>query len=87
QPPRPYKGTLHTLTYGGSLIPSHSRDTPADYLTNALCCGELMRALGHALQIEVSDSGITLQLQLGLSLGEDLSEQTQADLLLNETVQ
>lgn len=30
---------------------------------------------------------ITLQLQLGLSLGEDLSEQTQADLLLNETVQ
>ncbi|VFT35734.1 HAMP domain-containing protein [Pseudomonas aeruginosa] len=87
QAARQYKGSLHTLSDGGSLILFHSRDNRADYLTNALCCGELMRALGHALQIEVADSGITLQLQLGLSLGEDLSEQTQADLLLNETVQ
>ncbi|MBI8113500.1 YtjB family periplasmic protein [Pseudomonas aeruginosa] len=87
QAARQYKGSLHTLSDGGSLILFHSRDNRADYLTNALCCGELMRALGHALQIEVADSGITLQLQLGLSLGEDLSELSQADLLLNETVQ
>jgi hypothetical protein len=40
-----------------------------------------MRALGHALQIEVADSGITLQLQLGLTLGSDLEELGQADLL------
>ena len=47
-----------------------------------LCCGELLRALGHALQIEVADSGFTLQLQLGLSLGEDLSALGQGQLLL-----
>ena len=55
----------------------HSEDSGDDYLTNAICCGELLRALGHALQIEVADSGITLQLQLGLVLGEGLAGQVQ----------
>ena len=59
RPPASTRGSLHTLSDGGSLILFHSRDNRADYLTNALCCGELMRALGHALQIEVADSGIT----------------------------
>jgi hypothetical protein len=49
----------------------HSEDSGDDYLTNAICCGELLRA-GPCLQIEVADSGITLQLQLGLTLGDDL---------------
>ena len=65
----------------------HSKDSDEDYLTHAICCGELMRALGHALQIEVADSGITLQLQLGLTLGEDLSGLSQGDLLLNDSTQ
>nr|WP_276584067.1 AhpA/YtjB family protein [Pseudomonas sp. RIT-PI-AD] len=83
-----YQGKLYTLSDGGSLMLFNSRDSGAeDYLTHALCCGELLRALGHALQIEVADSGITLQLQLGLTLGGDLSGLSQGDVLLAETTQ
>jgi uncharacterized membrane protein affecting hemolysin expression len=82
-----YQGKLHTLSDGSSLILFDSGHSAEDYLTHALCCGELMRALGHALQIEVADSGITLQLQLGLNLGEDLAELGQVELLLNPSVQ
>jgi len=87
QAARLYKGTLYTLNDGGSLILFHSRDQDEEFLTNALCCGELMRALGHALQIEVADSGITLQLQLGLVLGEDIAELEQPELLENSAAQ
>jgi len=82
-----YQGELHTLNDGSSLMLFHRRDSGEDYLTHAICCGELMRALGHALQIEVADSGITLQLQLGLTQGEDLLDLSQGDLLLSETAQ
>ena len=82
-----YQGELHTLSDGSSLMLFHQRECGEDYLTHAICCGELMRALGHALQIEVADSGITLQLQLGLTLGENLSNLSQGDLLLSETAQ
>ncbi len=82
-----YQGRLHTLSDGGSLMLFHSRDNAEEYLTHALCCGELLRALGHALQIEVADSGIALQLQLGLTQGGDLSALGQGDLLLDETTQ
>ncbi|MHB9799404.1 AhpA/YtjB family protein [Pseudomonas sp. MT3] len=87
QAARLYKGTLYTLSDGGSLILFHSRDQDDEYLTNALCCGELMRALGHALQIEVADSGITLQLQLGMTLGEDVADLEQAELLQESAAQ
>ncbi|WP_044870751.1 AhpA/YtjB family protein [Pseudomonas sp. LFM046] len=87
QAARLYHGQLLTLNDGSSLMLFHSQDSDEDYLTHALCCGELMRALGHALQIEVADSGITLQLQLGLTLGGDLSGLSQGDLLLNDTTQ
>lgn len=87
QAARLYKGTLYTLSDGGSLILFHSRDQDEEFLTNALCCGELMRALGHALQIEVADSGITLQLQLGLVLGEDVADLEQAELLQDASAQ
>ena len=80
-----YQGTLHTLNDGSSMLLFDSARSGEDYLTHAMCCGELMRALGHALQIEVADSGITLQLQLGLTLGENLSDLSQGDLLLSET--
>ena len=82
-----YQSELHTLNDGSTLMLFHSEDSGDDYLTNAICCGELLRALGHALQIEVADSGITLQLQLGLVLGEGLSGMSQIDLLLTETAQ
>ncbi len=82
-----YQGVLHTLNDGSSLMLFNSQDSGEDYLTHAICCGELMRALGHALQIEVADSGITLQLQLGLTRGEDLLDLSQGELLLSDTAQ
>jgi hypothetical protein len=82
-----YEGELHTLNDGSTLLLFHSQESGDDYLTNAICCGELLRALSHALQIEVADSGITLQLQLGLTLGEGLAGMSQIDLLLTETAQ
>nr|WP_218165252.1 AhpA/YtjB family protein [Pseudomonas agarici] len=82
-----YQSELHTLNDGSTLMLFHSEDSGDDYLTNAICCGELLRALGHQLQIEVADSGITLQLQLGLTLGDELFGMSQIDLLLTETAQ
>lgn len=83
-----YEGEVHTLNDGSTLLLFHSQDSGEDYLTNAICCGELLRALGHALQIEVADSGITLQLQLGLALGDDdLQGLDQIDLLMTEKAQ
>ena len=82
-----YQSELHTLNDGSTLMLFHSEDSGEDYLTNAICCGELLRALGHALQIEVADSGITLQLQLGLTVGDDLYGMSQIDLLLTEIAQ
>lgn len=82
-----YEGEIHTLNDGSTLLLFHSRDSGEDYLTNAICCGELLRALGHALQIEVADSGITLQLQLGLVLADDLQGLDQVELLMTEQAQ
>ena len=82
-----YQSELHTLNDGSTLMLFHSEDSGDDYLTNAICCGELLRALGHALQIEVADSGITLQLQLGLVLSEEVFGLSQVDLLLTESAQ
>lgn len=82
-----YQSELHTLNDGSTLMLFHSEDSGEDYLTNAICCGELLRALGHALQIEVADSGITLQLQLGLTVSDDLFGMSQIDLLLTESAQ
>ncbi|WP_068830260.1 histidine kinase [Pseudomonas sp. BMS12] len=82
-----YQGKLFTLTDGSSLILFSSANSDEDYLTHALCCGELLRALGHALQIEVADSGITLQLQLGLTRSDEEIIPSQAELLLSEAAQ
>ncbi|MEX5363778.1 histidine kinase [Pseudomonas guariconensis] len=82
-----YDGETYTLNDGSTLLLFHSRDCGEDYLTNAICCGELLRALGHALQIEVADSGFTLQLQLGLVLADDLQGLEQVDLLMTEKAQ
>ncbi|MEC4024050.1 histidine kinase [Pseudomonas fulva] len=82
-----YEGETHTLNDGSTLVLFHSRQCGEDYLTNAICCGELLRALGHALQIDVVDSGITLQLQLGLAMSNDLDGLELVDLLMAEKVQ
>ncbi|EJN21423.1 putative membrane protein affecting hemolysin expression [Pseudomonas sp. GM78] len=82
-----YQSELHTLNDGSTLMLFHNEDSGDDYLTNAICCGELLRALGHQLQIEVADSGITLQLQLGLTLGDELFGLSQIDLLLTDAAQ
>ncbi|WP_249678143.1 histidine kinase [Pseudomonas abieticivorans] len=83
-----WESELHTLNDGSTLMLFNSEASGDEYLTNAICCGELLRALGHALQIEVADSGITLQLQLGLVLGDsNLAGMSQIDLLLTETAQ
>ena len=57
-------GQLHTLMDGTSLIFFHPDN--ADQLGNALCCGELMRVLGHELQIQIADTGIALHVQIAL---------------------
>lgn len=82
-----YQGKLFTLSDGSSLMLFDSHQSGEDYLTHALCCGELMRALGHALQIEVADSGITLQLQLGLTRSDEEIIPSQAEVLLSEAAQ
>lgn len=82
-----YQGKLFTLNDGSSLMLFDSAQSGEDYLTHALCCGELMRALGHALQIEVADSGITLQLQLGLTRSDEDIPPSQAELLLSQAAQ
>jgi hypothetical protein len=82
-----YQAELHTLNDGSSLMLFHSQDDEQNYLTHAICCGELMRALGHALQIDVADSGITLQLQLALTRGDGLFDLSQGDLLLSQPAQ
>ena len=82
-----YQGEVETLNDGSTLMLFHTEDSGDDYLTNAICCGELLRALGHQLQIEVADSGITLQLQLGLTLGDELFGLSQIDLLLTDPAQ
>jgi uncharacterized membrane protein affecting hemolysin expression len=82
-----YQGELHTLSDGSSLLLFHSRDSGTEYLTQALCCGELLRAVGHTLQIEVVEHGITLQMQLGLAEGPALLDMSLGDLLLSDTAQ
>ena len=57
-------GQLHTLMDGSSLIFFHP-DHP-DQLGAALCCGELIRVLGHELQLQIADAGIALHIQIAL---------------------
>lgn len=84
---RLYHGSLVRLSDGSSLVLFHSNQSGESYLSRALCCGELLRALSHALQIEVADRGLTLQLQLGLSHGEGLYGLPPAELLLQTASQ
>lgn len=84
---RLYKGEIHTLTDGSSLVLFHGRGNEADtYLSHAVCCGELMRGLSHELQVELADTNITLLMQIALAQGTDLLGLTPQELLENTTV-
>ena len=62
-----YGGQQHTLFDGTSVLMfSPGAEDTRDELNHGLCCGELLRVLGHDLQIEIADTGIALHLQLAL---------------------
>ncbi|MEH6564975.1 MAG: hypothetical protein V7756_06610 [Halopseudomonas sp.] len=62
-----YAGQQHTLYDGTSvLLFSPGAENTRAELAHGLCCGELLRVLGHDLQIEIADTGIALHLQLAL---------------------
>ncbi|MCL5042592.1 MAG: hypothetical protein M1440_09075 [Gammaproteobacteria bacterium] len=73
-----YAGKLQSLEDGSSLIVFHGAQQPQETLTHALCCGELLRVLGHDLQIEIADTGLALHMQL--ALGEVHSNQPSHEL-------
>jgi uncharacterized membrane protein affecting hemolysin expression len=81
-----YQGELHILRDGSSLVLFHQRHDE-DYLGHALCCGELLRALGHSLQLQMADTGQVPQLQLSLCGGTLPERIGQGDLLLSEPAQ
>ena len=80
-----YDGQLYSLTDGRSIITFSS--SHAHYLRNALCCGELLRAFGHSLQMEVADQDIPLKIKLGLSEGTTSQNASLGDLLLSKSAQ
>ncbi|WP_304639648.1 hypothetical protein [Pseudomonas sp.] len=63
-----YTAKLDTLDDGTSLLifAAESGAEDHDGLTQAFICGELMRVLGHDLQVEIADTGISLHLQLAI---------------------
>lgn len=75
-----YNGHLHTLHDGTSLLVFHAAECRQDELAHALCCGELLRVLGHELQVEIADSGITLHVQLAIGHSVDLGSVSDTDL-------
>lgn len=75
-----YDGHVQTLHDGTSLVLFHAAECRQDELTHALCCGELLRVLGHELQVEIADTGITLHLQLAIGHSPDLTTVPAAEL-------
>tara|TARA_R110002051_G_scaffold83393_1_gene147937 strand:+ start:249273 stop:250934 length:1662 start_codon:yes stop_codon:yes gene_type:complete len=87
-----YNGHIQTLHDGTSLVLFNARECRQDELTHALCCGELLRVLGHDLQVEIADTGITLHLHLALCHApclrdvppQELSEQPACQTLIEQ---
>lgn len=71
-----YQGTLQTLHDGTSVIAfvNKAGNDDAEELTKVLSCGELLRVLGHDLQIEIADTGIALHLQLAACGTENIDQ-------------
>lgn len=81
-----YRGEQHTLHDGTAVLLFHAATCNQDELTHALCCGELLRVLAHDLQIEIADTGITLNLQLVLGHGSSPMNQPGLPLEQDETL-
>lgn len=75
-----YNGHIQTLHDGTSLVVFNAKECRQDELTHALCCGELLRVLGHDLQVEIADTGITLHLHLALCHSPCLRNVAEEDL-------
>lgn len=70
-----YQGTLQTLHDGTSVIAFVNNESQdAEELSKVLSCGELLRVLGHDLQIEIADTGIALHLQLAACRTENIDQ-------------
>lgn len=70
-----YQGEQHTLDDGTSLmIFAAENEQDQEELTRALTCGELLRVLGHDLQIEIADTGVSLHLQLAACRTDDVGD-------------
>ncbi|HDY99796.1 MAG TPA: hypothetical protein ENH72_15110 [Pseudomonas sabulinigri] len=83
-----YAGQQHTLFDGTSvLLFSPGAEDTRDELAHGLCCGELLRVLGHDLQIEIADTGIALHLQLALCHAPGLENISDAALSEHELCQ
>ena len=65
---RLYRGELCQLDNDSYLVLFHVSGDE-NYLTNAICCGELLRALIQAMQMQAAGM---LKLQLGLAVGPNL---------------
>lgn len=84
-----YRAELNDLADGSTLMlfHSHSNDQTQSYLSHALCCGELLRSMAQDVQASLSETGVSLTLQLGLGQTRNLSGTGQNELLLDESVQ
>jgi len=76
-----YRGELFRLSNGSNVLLFHSKNCGNDYLTAALYCGELIRMLGHDLQVELAGTNVTLRLCLALSNSESLFNITETELI------
>ena len=80
-----YQATLHHLNDTCSLLLFHSSDQPQSYLSNAVCCGELLRVGCSSWLSPLATQGV--HLQIALTCGENLDELAPGSLLLSQPVQ
>lgn len=60
-----FEAELNVLDDGTSVLTfREDPDTKGEELTRAFSCGELLRVLGHDLQVGIADTGVNLYLQL-----------------------
>lgn len=77
-----FEGELNVLDDGTSVLTfREDLDTEGEELTRAFSCGELLRVLGHDLQVGIADTGVNLYLQLATCQTAEAStaEQNESD--------
>jgi len=68
-----YGADIYKIHNGGNALLFHQKTCRKNYLTAAICCGELIRTLGQALQNDLADNNVNLRLCLALVDSADLS--------------